>query len=357
MLTIQPAYRRTSAVQQSNVRSHRERLRQEAAHWAAQLEQLADAYLLWKHELRLTITKINPTHPLQRDTATEDAVQGHTFEVTAVWTYDRIATYTVMQRDEELANVALLGQGLLGCSPLFPETVFSLDLLEFYHRLRRRHPRLGIQPFVRAVCDIQDVSFVAHFSAVFDAYLSILCCVERRCQVALGYDTKDWRMKNGCPACMLKLKDDPPLKPERLFAIDGNNSAKRVATAGREDPRVFNSEYFLPRHVVDRYKDEVKRKVHPRSKTAPDDTAVRHRFTPDSEPEDDAPWVTEEAPGEAPDGQDDPTPCTERWKASAAEHEKRALNIYETTGIFVCACRHGFIQLACEMVRSGELYV
>ncbi|KAJ2970863.1 hypothetical protein NUW54_g12636 [Trametes sanguinea] len=41
--------------------------------------------------------------------------------------------------------------------------------------------------------------------------------------------------------------------------------------------------------------------------------------------------------------------------ASAAEHEKRALNIYETTGIFVCACRHGFVQKATEMVRSGEL--
>ena len=61
--------------------------------------------------------------------------------------------------------------------------------------------------------------------------------------------------------------------------------------------------------------------------------------------------------GDAADGDDDPTPCAKTWKASAAEHEKRALNIYETTGIFVSACRHGFIQIACEMVRSGELYV
>lgn len=39
------------------------------------------------------------------------------------------------------------------------------------------------------------------------------------------------------------------------------------------------------------------------------------------------------------------------------ENNKRALKIYETTGMFVAACRHGLIQKLCEMVNSGELYV
>lgn len=69
----------------------------------------------------------------------------------------------------------------------------------------------------------------------------------------------------------------------------------------------------------------------------------------------DAPWVPEDGPGDAADGEGQPTACAKTWKASAAEHEKRALDIYETTGIFVSACRHGLIQIACEMVRSGEL--
>ncbi|OSD08236.1 hypothetical protein PYCCODRAFT_1441222 [Trametes coccinea BRFM310] len=219
----------------------------------------------------------------------------------------------------ELANVALLHRGLLGCSPLYPEVAYSLDLLEFYHRLRRRHPRLGIQPFVQAVCDIHDVNYTGtqrrQFSAAFDAYLAILRRVNARCEVALRRNEEHWRMRNSCPPCTLQLQDEPPMKPERLFAMDGNNSAKRVATAGREDPRSFKSDYFLPRHVVDRFKDEVKRKSQTRSKTS--------------------------------SSADD--------NASAAEHEKRALNIYKTTGIFVCACRHGFVQKACEMVRSGEL--
>jgi len=31
--------------------------------------------------------------------------------------------------------------------------------------------------------------------------------------------------------------------------------------------------------------------------------------------------------------------------------------VYETTGIFASACRHGFILAICEMVWSGELYI
>jgi hypothetical protein len=43
------------------------------------------------------------------------------------------------------------------------------------------------------------------------------------------------------------------------------------------------------------------------------------------------------------------------WKSSAPDHKKTAADIYETTGIFASACRHGFIIKVCEMVRSGEL--
>ena len=43
--------------------------------------------------------------------------------------------------------------------------------------------------------------------------------------------------------------------------MDGNNSVKRVASAGSADGRVFKSSYFLSREEVDRFKDEVKRKV------------------------------------------------------------------------------------------------
>ncbi|KAJ3019300.1 hypothetical protein NUW54_g13 [Trametes sanguinea] len=68
----------------------------------------------------------------------------------------RDTAFFVPQRDDELANVTLLRQGLLGSSPVYPEVAFSLDLLGFYHQLHCRHPRLGIQLFVRTFCNVQD---------------------------------------------------------------------------------------------------------------------------------------------------------------------------------------------------------
>lgn len=55
--------------------------------------------------------------------------------------------------------------------------------------------------------------------------------------------------------------NEPTLSPTRLLAIDGNNSAKRVASAASADQRVFQSSYFRAREDVDRFKDKVKRKV------------------------------------------------------------------------------------------------
>ncbi len=43
--------------------------------------------------------------------------------------------------------------------------------------------------------------------------------------------------------------------------MDGNNSAKRVMSAGTEDTASFDSNYFLSRDYVDRFKDEVKRRA------------------------------------------------------------------------------------------------
>ncbi|KAH9849711.1 hypothetical protein C2E23DRAFT_736739 [Lenzites betulinus] len=249
----------------------------------------------------------------------------------------RIEQKCVTQRPEERANVALLRHGLLGSSPVYPEVAFSLDTLELYHRLRRHHPQLGIQPMARALCDLHNVNYTkllrTQMSSAFDIYLNILQIARERCDFALGRRDSNWRLSNSCPCCHIQLEGEPALHPARLVAMDGNNSAKRVASAGAQDKRIFKSSYFLSREVVDQFKDEVKKR-----------------------PEDDAPWapIGDEG-GDVTDGQTRTTSCAEHWKASAAENLKRALDIYETTGIFVSACRHGFIQIACEMVRSGEL--
>ena len=50
---------------------------------------------------------------------------------------EHFTAHHVPQHYEELMNIALLRQGLLGSVPLYPEMAFSLDLLELYHRLHR----------------------------------------------------------------------------------------------------------------------------------------------------------------------------------------------------------------------------
>lgn len=63
----------------------------------------------------------------------------------------------VVQQHEQSVNQALIQLGLLGVSPIEPTVAIDLEVLELYYRLRRRHSRFGILPFVRALCDLQKV--------------------------------------------------------------------------------------------------------------------------------------------------------------------------------------------------------
>jgi len=125
--------------------------------------------------------------------------------------------------------------------------------------------------------------------------------------------------------------------------MDGNNSLKRIRQVGSRaiaDHRVFESDYFLSHEYVNKFADEVKRK-------APADDTENDLETslPDGgDPTDGAqPSVT--------------VACADNWKASQANELRRMWNIYEETGIFAAACRHGLILWLVDMVRSGELLV
>ena len=70
----------------------------------------------------------------------------------------------------------------------------------------------------------------------------------------------------------------------------------------------------------------------------------------------DATWpLQSDDPGDLADGAQGQSQCTDQWKSSAVEHEKCALDIYDTMGLFASACCHRLILKACEMVWSGEL--
>ncbi len=50
----------------------------------------------------------------------------------------------------------------------------------------------------------------------------------------------------------------------------------------------------------------------------------------------------------------DDNPCAERWRNKKTEVTARMWGIFEETGLFLSLCRHGFVLLLADMVRSGE---
>jgi hypothetical protein len=92
---------------------------------------------------------------------------------------------------------------------------------------------------------------------------------------ALGRDTPDWHLKNGCPACTYKVEGEMKLIFEMLVTMDGNDSLKCVLmkekgvvdkngtakSRGSEqpDPRAADAggTYFLSRKKVDWFTKEM----------------------------------------------------------------------------------------------------
>lgn len=51
--------------------------------------------------------------------------------------------------------ITLARQGLIPTSPIAPESAIEVKTLELYRAISSRCPSLGIQPFVRSMCDLQ----------------------------------------------------------------------------------------------------------------------------------------------------------------------------------------------------------
>ncbi|KAJ7019748.1 hypothetical protein C8F04DRAFT_1214270 [Mycena alexandri] len=231
---------------------------------------------------------------------------------------------------------------------VFPSVVITVRVLEVFRRLQLRCPRVGVQAFVRTLCDLHGVAprgyLVMQFSVAFDVYLAILAAVDKRVQIALGRDTPDWRLRNACPSCMNKLEGEAEIPLPFLATIDGNNSLKRFwrrekvvdadgnvgpgASKERLDSRVAAGDYYLSREEVDKW-----------SKEGLED--LMRDFVPGSE--------EDESAGDEGAG------CSERWQNMKEDATARAYGMYDETGIFPALCRHGFVLVIVDMVKSGEL--
>lgn len=156
----------------------------------------------------------------------------------------------------------------------------------------------------------------------------------------------------------------------RLWAHDGNNSLKRMLPVGSRvaaDTRVFNdSDYFLSREYVDQYANEVKSQPPTTRKRKHREISSGDSTDEDSDQDDDDGNAGQVDPMN-PNGEGDPTDgvradqhadisqCVKNWKAAASDDKKKTWAIFDETGIYASACRHGSILWICDMVRSGEL--
>ncbi|KAG6883489.1 hypothetical protein C0992_008628, partial [Termitomyces sp. T32_za158] len=240
-----------------------------------------------------------------------------------------------------------------------PSLAVSLRTLELYYRIRRRRASFSIEAFAKVLCDLYKIPYHRRYrdglSNAFDVYLHILRIVDKRVAKELGHDEENWRVLNACPPCTYVLINEPPLQFSRMIVFDGNNSLKRVGPKGTMhvgDTRTYeDSDYYLSTQFVDQYADEVKKSGAPE----PSDSI---RTAPSSNQDNGDP-VSGDADGDAGDPTDgiNPThvPCAENWKAAASSVNKKMWAIFDESGIFASACRHGFILWICDMIRTGEL--
>lgn len=66
-------------------------------------------------------------------------------------------------------------------------------------------------------------------------------------------------------------------------------------------------------------------------------------------------WADEDEPGDVSDGSPAVTVCIERWRNAGPDEQKKMWEMFVEAGIFLAVCRHSFLLVVCDMIRSGEL--
>jgi hypothetical protein len=171
------------------------------------------------------------------------------------------------------------------------------------------------------------------FSIALDLYIAIRNLTDHDVQVALGRDIPDWHLRNLCPPCTYKLEDEVKLKFSMLYTVDGNDSLKRI----------------IRREAAPELPSNATEPVLGGSKELTDSRQVGAEFYLTREQVD--VWAREMMPDY---DEDSANPCAERWRNMKTEITARMWGIFEETGLFLALCRHGFVLILADMVRSGE---
>ncbi|KAJ3720205.1 hypothetical protein DFJ43DRAFT_1134089 [Lentinula guzmanii] len=239
-----------------------------------------------------------------------------------------------------LQNASYICSGFLPFNPLLNKSLVSLQTVELYHHLFMRCPRLGVQPFLRALCDLQGVRFKnnlsVQFSSAYDLYIRLTESVRSRVLTSLDRTTPDWRMLNTCPPCQYEVEGEEPQLIRMMLAVDGNNSLKRFErreqkedgtllgpTREKPDVRIGGGDYFLQPSQVDLWDEPNWGK-----------------------------WVDW-----TPMEKADRIACTDRWSNLNEAKTARSFGSFDVNGIFAGFCHHSFVLAFSDMIKTGEQYV
>ena len=243
---------------------------------------------------------------------------------------------------------AIVRHGLIPCSPYTPTAAFTVRVLELYRVSHNRCPHFSVHAFIKTLCDLHASPFKPYlcrqFGISYDLYLRIRAGVDQRVQIALKRNTPDWKLRHACPPCTYELEDEPKLKFRMLYTVDGNDSLKRIIR--REDPPLVTGiEEETPAHPI----------LNP-SKELTDTREIETNSYLTNKQVDK--WSKETLATLCPaynEEDTDDNPCAERWRNMKTTLTAKMWGVFQETGLFLALCRHGFVLMLADMVRSGEL--
>ncbi|KAJ6451575.1 hypothetical protein C8R45DRAFT_1124599 [Mycena sanguinolenta] len=305
-------------------RSRRDCTQRQVNVFSAQLERMTNAYIRWATSTAGEGLDCNHKLP-------DDAVVQDTRKVMVVDMFSAAQKDLSLIHGDHYVASACVQHGWIPVSPYFPNVAITIRALKAYRITNLHHPRLGIQAFL-----------ASQFSVAFDVYLAVHAGVEKRVQVALGHNTPNWHLKNACPACLYKIEGKPRVQLPFLCTIDGNNSLSQFEvrewetyadgttapglSRERLDDRVAAGDYYLSHEEVDKWAKEGLEEL----------------------------MKNFEGMEEAEEGEE-LSGCEERWQNMKESVTTHAWGMYDETGIFPALCRHGFVLVVADMVKSEEL--
>ncbi|KAG1841143.1 hypothetical protein DFJ58DRAFT_666711 [Suillus subalutaceus] len=319
-------------VQRVDNRTRRDRVLRRNLAFNEQIQIMSESYLIWSLEKSQKGFKSFYDRLRSEETEVTD-LNGGQWPVTVVDAFFAEKFVLKISSTDRTIASALVRQGVMPCSPISPVAGITLEALELYRVAHLRNPHLSIQAFVKTICDLHGVEFHRHisrqFSIALDIYLQIRRVVASLINKSLRRDSPDWRLKHACPACTYTLTDEEKLHFKILYAMDGNDSLKRILRRSLDDDddslglsselptgQVLVSDRYLSRNFVEQFAQDT-----------PCDTGANS--------------LAENS-------------CEGRWKNMDDAKTKKAWGIYDETGVFVAVCRHGFCLLIADMVQSGE---